>query len=416
MLDLKCYLVGGAVRDRLLGREITERDYVVVGATPQQMEALGYRQVGRAFPVFLHPETSDEYALARRGRDEEGQFGPEVTLEQDLLRRDLTINALAEDEAGRIIDCCGGQQDLDDRLLRHISPDFAEDPLRILRVARFAARYAELGFRVAKETLRLMSEMVDNGVVDDLVPERVWQELVRALEEPTPVPFFDVLRQCGALKRLLPEVDILWGIPQPERWHPEIDTGDHTMMVLACAAKRSHEAEIRFAALTHDLGKGVTPPEKWPSHHGHEQKSVELIQALCERLKAPKRFCELACLAARYHSQLHHIEELRDSTVLKLLERLDAFRRPERLAQFILVCESDFRGRAGFFDRPYPQAGRLLTLFGRAVSVNCGEIASEERDPEKIKAAVRRRRLEAMRQEDAVSYPANWPNILNPAK
>ena len=415
-MGLKSYLVGGAVRDRLLGRKVTERDYVVVGATTQQMLAQGYRQVGKAFPVFLHPESGDEYALARRGRDEEGRFGPEVTLEQDLLRRDLTINALAEDETGAIIDCCGGEQDLQDRVLRHISADFADDPLRILRVARFAARYADLGFHVAKETLQLMTEMVDSGAVDDLVPERIWQELERALSEPTPTPFFDLLRRCGALKRLLPEVNVLWGVPQPERWHPEIDTGDHTMMVLACAAKRSHEPEVRFAALTHDLGKGVTAPEKWPSHHGHEQKSVELIEVICERLKAPKRFCELASLVARYHTQLHHIEELRNATVLKLLERLDAFRRPERLAQFILVCESDFRGRAGFFDRPYRQAGVLLTLFGRAASVDCGEIATTESNPEKIKTAVKRKRLEAMQREDKVSYPASWPNILNPAK
>jgi len=413
---LKSYLVGGAVRDRLLGREVKERDYVVVGATPQQMTAAGYRQVGKAFPIFLHPDSNEEYALARRGCNEVGQFGPEVTLEQDLQRRDLTINALAEDEAGNIIDGCGGQQDLHDRVLRHISDDFAEDPLRILRVARFAARYADLGFRVAKETMQLMSEMVARGAVDNLVPERVWQELERALVEPLPVPFFDVLRDCGALKKLLPELDILWGVPQPEKWHPEIDTGDHTMMVLACAAKRSHEPEVRFAALVHDLGKGATPPAKWPSHHGHEEKGVKLIEELCERLKAPKRFCELASLAARYHTQLHHVEELRDSTVLKLLEGLDAFRRPERLAQFILVCESDYRGRAGFFDRPYKQAGRLLTLFGRAASVDCSKIAASEEDPEKIKEAVRRSRLSAMKQEEHLPYPANWPNILNPAK
>ncbi len=413
---MKSYLVGGAVRDRLLGREVRERDYVVVGATPQEMIAAGYRQVGKAFPIFLHPDSNEEYALARRGRDEVGQFGSEVTLEQDLMRRDLTINALAEDESGAIIDCCGGQQDLQARVLRHISADFVEDPLRILRVARFAARYADFGFRVAKETMQLMSEMVAEGAVDDLVPERLWQELEKALAEPLPAPFFDVLRRCGALKKLLPELDILWGVPQPERWHPEVDTGDHTMMVLACAAKRSHEPEVRFAALVHDLGKGVTPPEKWPSHHGHEESGVRLIEQLCERLKAPKRFCELACLAARYHTKLHHIEELRDSTALKMLEGLDAFRRPERLAQFILVCESDFRGRAGFFDRPYRQAGRLLTLFGRAASVDCGEIAANESDPEKIKEAVYRSRLAAMKQQDRVPYPASWPNILNPAK
>ncbi len=413
---MKSYLVGGAVRDRLLGREVRERDYVMVGATPREMIAAGYRQVGKAFPIFLHPDSNEEYALARRGRDEVGQFGPEVTLEQDLMRRDLTINALAEDESGAIIDCCGGQQDLQARVLRHISADFAEDPLRILRVARFAARYADFGFHVAKETMQLMSEMVEEGAVDDLVPERLWQELEKALAEPLPAPFFDVLRRCGALKKLLPELDILWGIPQPEKWHPEIDTGDHTMMVLACAAKRSHEPEVRFAALVHDLGKGATPPEKWPSHHGHEARGVRLIEQLCERLKAPKRFCELACLAARYHTKLHHIEELRDSAILKMLEGLDAFRRPERLAQFILVCESDFRGRAGFFDRPYRQAGGLLTLFGRAASVDCGAIAANESDPEKIKEVVYLSRLAAMKQQDRVSYPASWPNILNPAK
>jgi tRNA nucleotidyltransferase (CCA-adding enzyme) len=413
---LKSYLVGGAVRDRLLEREVKERDYVVVGATPQQMTAAGYRQVGKAFPVFLHPKTKEEYALARRGRDEVGQFGPEVTLEDDLQRRDLTINALAEDENGAIIDCCGGLQDLEDRVLRHTSNDFIEDPIRILRVARFAARYADLGFRVAKETEQLMSKMVEEGAMEGLVAERVWQELGQALAEPTPTRFFDVLRKCGALKKLLPELDILWGVPQPEKWHPEIDTGDHTMMVLACAAKRSHEPEVRFAALVHDLGKGTTPPEKWPSHRGHEESGVKLIEQLCERLKVPNRFCDLARMAARYHTKLHHVNELRDTTVLKMLEGLDAFRRPERFAQFILVCESDFRGRAGFFDRPYRQAGKLLTLFGRAASVDCGAVAQNQSDPAKIEVAIQCHRLAAMREEDKVAYPANWPNILNPAK
>ena len=392
---MNIYLVGGAVRDRLLGREVSERDYVVVGATPQQMLDLGYRQVGRHFPVFLHPQTKEEYALARRRPDDTDTEGA-VTLEQDLQRRDLTINALAQDESGRIVDYYGGQQDLEQRLLRHVSPAFADDPLRILRVARFAARYADLGFRVADETQRLMRRMVDEGAVADLVPERVWQELVRALQEPTPVPFFDVLRRCGALARLFPEIDALWGVPQPEKWHPEIDTGDHTMMVLACAAKRSHLPEVRFAALTHDLGKGTTPESKWPSHHGHEKRSVDLIEGLCERLKAPKRFARLAKLAALYHSQLHHLDELRDSTILKLMERLDAFRQPEQLAQFVLVCESDFRGRAGFFDRPYPQAIRFMKLFGQAAAVDCGAIAATEQDPERLKEKIRQQRLQAI--------------------
>jgi tRNA nucleotidyltransferase (CCA-adding enzyme) len=401
---MKSYLVGGAVRDRLLGRAVEERDYVVVGATPQDMLALGYRQVGKDFPVFLHPETREEYALARTERKTTPGYrgfivhaDPQVTLEEDLRRRDLTINALAEDAEGNLIDYYGGRADLEDRVLRHISNAFAEDPVRILRVARFAARYADLGFNVADETMRLMATMVQAGEVDALIPERVWQELARALEESKPSRFFDVLRECGALARLLPEVERLYGIPQPEKWHPEIDTGVHTMMVVDAAARLSPDPAVRFAALTHDLGKGTTPPEIWPSHKGHEERGVELIEEVCARLKAPRRFCELARITARYHGLAHKLDELRPGTVLDMLEGADAFRRPERFDQMVTACEADFRGRAGYEERHYPQGVRLRRLLAAARAVDAGAVARAEEDPARIPERIRETRIKAIR-------------------
>jgi len=401
---VEIYLVGGAVRDKLLGRPVKERDYVVVGATPEQLLARGYRLVGKDFPVFLHPRTREEYALARTERKTgpgHGGFAvcadPGVTLKEDLERRDLTINALAEDAEGRLIDYYGGRGDLERGILRHVSEAFREDPLRILRVARFAARYADLGFRVAPETNQLMREMVAAGELDTLVPERVWQELVRALGEFTPSRFFATLRECGALARIFPEIERLWGVTQPANWHPEIDTGVHTMMVLDCAAGLSPKSEVRFAALTHDLGKGLTPREEWPRHRGHEERGVRLVEALCDRLRAPNRFRELGRLVARYHGNVHRAEELRPGTLLDLLEALDAFRRPQRLEDFLLACEADFRGRKGFHDRPYPQADLVRDLHQAAAGADFSGIAADAQDPDGIRERVRGLRLQAIR-------------------
>jgi tRNA nucleotidyltransferase (CCA-adding enzyme) len=363
---MQIYLVGGAVRDALLGRTVTERDWVVVGATPADLDARGFRPVGRDFPVFLHPETHEEYALARverkTGPGYRGfavEFSPDVTLEDDLRRRDLTINAMARDEAGHLVDPYGGREDLERRVLRHVSEAFVEDPVRILRVARFAARYAPLGFTVADETLALMRRMVDGGEVDALVAERVWAETAKALAEQRPDVYFETLRGCGALARIFPEVERLWGVPQPAKWHPEIDTGVHVMMVLRQAARLTPVPRIRFAALTHDLGKGETPADRWPRHHGHEERSVRLVEELCDRLRVPNDFRELATAVARWHGLCHRALELRPTTVLELLEHLDAFRRPERFAEFLVACEADIRGRAGLEGRAYPQADYL---------------------------------------------------------
>lgn len=363
---MQVYLVGGAVRDRLLGRSVQERDWVVVGATPAELEARGFRPVGRDFPVFLHPETHEEHALARLERKVrpgyrgfETDFSPTVTLEDDLRRRDLTINAMAETPAGEIIDPYGGRRDLEARLLRHVAPAFAEDPVRILRVARFAARYAELGFRVAPETLELMARMVSSGEADALVPERVWQETERALGERRPEVFFEVLRECGALRAIFPEIDALFGVPQPARWHPEIDSGVHTLMALRYAAGREMSVPVRFAVLMHDLGKATTPPARWPAHYGHEHSGVRLLHDLCDRLRVPNEHRELAALAARYHGIVHRAFELRAGTLLELLERSDALRRPERFAQLLEACEADLRGRLGREAEPYPQAEYL---------------------------------------------------------
>ncbi len=356
------YLVGGAVRDRLLGRKVKEKDWVVVGATADEMKAQGYRQVGKDFPVFLHPQTHEEYALARTERKTapgyhgfEVHAAPDVTLKQDLLRRDLTINALAEDSEGQVIDYYHGLDDLDKCLLRHVSPAFAEDPVRILRVARFAARYAHLGFEVAQETMTLMRDMVRRGEVDALVPERIWQEMEKALAERSPEVFVQVLRDCGALAVIFPEIDRLFGVPQPEKYHPEIDTGVHTLLVLREAARASADPMVRFAALTHDLGKGTTPKSLWPSHHGHEERGAKLVEGLCRRVRAPKAWRQMAVLVARYHTHVHRARELKPGTLLKTLESLDAFRRPDRFEDILLACEADSHGRAGMENNPYPQ-------------------------------------------------------------
>lgn len=402
---MKVYLVGGAVRDELLGRRVNEWDYVVVGATPEDLLSKGFHQVGRDFPVFLHPQTKREYALARTERKTAPGYrgfvvhaDPDVTLEEDLRRRDLTINALARDEQGTLIDFYGGRSDLEDRLLRHISAAFAEDPVRILRVARFAARYADLGFRVAQETIALMRIMVEEGEVDALVSERVWQELVKALREPKPSRFFEVLRDCGALSRLFPEVDHLFGVPQPEKWHPEIDTGIHTMMVLDMAVRLSPDPEVAFAALTHDLGKGTTPAEILPRHSGHEERSVELIEDLCGRLKAPRRFGELARVAARYHGKVHKVEELRPGTIVDMFQGADAFRRPERFEQMLTTCEADFRGRKGYAEREYHQAATLRRLLAAARAVDVGAVAAAAAEPAMIPARIREARIRALRE------------------
>ncbi|MDE2089067.1 MAG: multifunctional CCA addition/repair protein [Gammaproteobacteria bacterium] len=399
------YLVGGAVRDKFLGLPVKERDWVVVGATPAEMLARGYKQVGKDFPVFLHPETHEEYALARTERKTAPGYkgfavhaAPDVTLEQDLERRDLTINAMAETLDGRVIDPFDGRRDLEARRLRHVSPAFVEDPVRILRVARFAARLARWNFTVADETLALMKRMVDNGEVDALVPERVWQELVRALGEDHPARFFEVLRACGALARLFPEIERLFGVPQPPRHHPEVDTGVHTLMVLEQAARLSPDPCVRFAALTHDLGKGETPAGEWPHHHGHEQRSVRLVQALCRRLRAPNDYRDLAVLTARYHGHCHRAAELRPSTLLDTLQALDAFRRPQRFEQFLLTCEADARGRTGREDVPYPQADWLRAARQAAVAVNAAALADGGLRGEALARELRRRRLDAVRR------------------
>ncbi len=399
------YRVGGCIRDRLLGLPVKDHDWVVVGATPQQMLDAGFRPVGKDFPVFLHPDTQEEHALARTERKTAPGYtgfvfhtAPDVTLEQDLARRDLTINAMAETEDGEIIDPFNGQQDLKDRLLRHVSPAFVEDPVRILRVARFAARFAELGFHVADETQALMQQMVDNGEVDALVPERVWQETLRALQENNPSTFFEVLRECGALARLFPEIDRLFGVPQPEQHHPEIDTGVHTMMVLQQAVKLSDDPAVRFAALVHDLGKGTTPEEEWPSHVDHEERGVPLVEALCARYKAPNEFRELAVLVTRYHLHYHRAAELTNKTMLKTLESLDAFRRPQRFEQFLLACEADSRGRPGYEERVLEQPGIFRNAFAAANAVDAKTFVEQGLQGRAIAEAMHKARLTAVKR------------------
>jgi len=407
---MQVYLVGGAVRDGLLGRAVSERDWVVVGATPAELEKAGFIPVGRDFPVFLHPQTREEHALARlerkigpgyRGFTTE--FSPGVTLEDDLRRRDLTINAMAEDGTGKLIDPYGGKRDLDARLLRHVSEAFVEDPVRILRVARFAARYAPLGFTVAEETLALMRRMVEDGEANALVAERVWAESEKALAEARPDVFISVLRACGALRVIYPEIDALFGVPQPEKWHPEIDTGVHQLLALREAVKLGGGVAVRFAVLMHDLGKAATPADVLPSHHGHEDAGVALVEQLCARLRVPNHLRELAVVTARYHTHVHRAFELRAATLLKTLEGCDALRRPERFADLLLACEADARGRTGFEQRDYPQRAFFAAARERAAAVALTEEDRAGKTGEQIGEELRRRRLAAIEELKAAT-------------
>jgi len=413
-MHMEVYLVGGAVRDRLLGLPVHERDWVVVGARPEDLERQGYLSVGKEFPVFLHPDTKEEHALARLERKVAPgyrgfttQFSPDVTLEEDLKRRDLTINAMAEKPSGELVDPYGGQRDLQARVLRHVSEAFVEDPVRILRLARFAARFADLGFTVADETLALMKQMVASGEVDALVPERVWQETERALGETRPDAFFQTLRDCGALAVIFPEIDALYGVPQPPKWHPEVDTGVHVMLAVRYAAKIGAPTSVRFAVLTHDLGKALTPPEVLPGHRGHEEAGVPLVEGLSQRLRVPNGFRELAVLGARHHAVVHRAAELRPDTMLKLFETTDAFRRPERFGELLLVCESDARGRTGLENNPYPQAAYLQRARDAAAAVQLSDEDRTGLQGPAIGAKIRAKRLAAVTRvkEESAQQP-----------
>ena len=406
---MKTYLVGGAVRDKLLGIEPKDHDWVVVGSTPDEMIKQGFKPVGSDFPVFLHPTSKEEYALARTERKSgHGYLGfefhadPSVTLEEDLIRRDLTINAMAEDDAGNIIDPFNGQQDLADGLLRHVSEAFKEDPVRILRIARYAARFNRWGFRIAHDTHKLMKQMVDEGEVNHLVPERVWQETVRALGEDAPQRFFDVLHKCGALKVIFPEIEALFGVPQPKQHHPEEDTGVHVMMVLEQAAKLTDDLKVRFAALVHDLGKGSTPESEWPRHIAHEQRGVALVEQLCERLRVPRDFRDLAILVTQYHGLYHRAAELKASTLLKLLQNLDLFRRPQRLEQFLSACEADSRGRTGFEALEYEQPDIIRSAFKAAAAVDSQTVIADGFSGKEIGDELTKRRIVAIIKREIV--------------
>ena len=400
---MQTYLVGGAVRDKLLDLPAKDNDWVVTGATPQEMVDLGYKPVGKDFPVFLHPQTKEEYALARTekksGRGYHGfifHTSTEVTLEEDLARRDLTINAMAEDSKGKLIDPYGGHKDLQNRILRHVSDAFIEDPVRLLRVARYAARYADLGFVIAEETQQLLKQIVSSGEVNELVSERVWNEISSALDEEKPSVFFLTLRQCGALAVLLPEIDDLFGVPQTAVHHPEIDTGVHTMMVVDMAARLGASNTVSFAALCHDLGKATTLASRLPRHIAHEAKGLSLISTLCDRLRIPAGHRQLAELVCQYHTHCHRAFELRISTIIKVLESLDVFRRPQRLDDFLLACEADARGRLGFEDLPYPQAELFRQSFNAAKQVNIKDLVSAGASGKEIKKQLRFRRTEAI--------------------
>ncbi|PPC94712.1 MAG: multifunctional CCA addition/repair protein [Methylotenera sp.] len=400
---MQTYIVGGAVRDELLGYPIKDKDYVVVGSTPEQMVAAGFRPVGKDFPVFLHPKTHAEYALARTERKTaKGYKGfvvhasPEITLEQDLARRDLTVNAIAKNEAGELVDPFRGIDDIKSKTLRHVSDAFVEDPVRILRIARFSARLAD--FNIAPETLSLMQQMVDAGEVDALVAERVWQELAKGLMEKKPARMFEVLRSCGALKRIIPELDKLWGVPQPPQHHPEVDTGIHVMMVLDYAAQQAFSLPVRFAALMHDLGKGTTPKEMLPRHIGHEERGVHLVKEVCKRLRVPNDCKELAVMVAKFHGKLYQSLDMRPSTLLEFLIQLDAIRQPERFNGFLQACEADSRGRTGLENCPTPAADLMRKVLDAAFSIDAGAIASKQSDVEKIKIAIFEARVEAIKR------------------
>ncbi len=408
---MQVYLVGGAVRDELLGLPPTERDWCVVGSTPAELETLGYRPVGKDFPVFLHPDTGEEYALARTERKTAAGYhgfafntSPDVSIEDDLKRRDLTINAMARDAHDRLIDPFNGKADIDARLLRHVSAAFVEDPVRVLRIAKFAARFHALGFRVAEETMDLMRHMVANGEVDALVPDRVWKETEAALSARSSRVYFETLRECGALARIFPEIDRLFGVPQPERWHPEIDTGLHVMMVLDQAEKLSSSGAVRFAALVHDLGKGTTASHDLPSHPGHEERGKRLIRDLADRLPVPKAWRELATLVAEFHTHCHRALDLRPETLLKVLERADALRRPERFEEFLLACEADARGRLGLEERSYPQANYLRGAAAAAGAIDAAAVAAKAQSG-KIPEAIRKARVTALARYKADSRP-----------
>ena len=402
---MKIYQVGGAVRDKLLGLPVKDRDWVVVGATPLAMLDQGYRQVGKDFPVFLHPQSKEEYALARTERKTAPGYSgfafhaaPDVTLEEDLRRRDLTINAMAMDADGNIIDPFNGRQDLQRKVLRHVSEAFEEDPVRVLRLARFYARFAPLGFTIADETMMLIRHMVKSGEVDALVPERVWQETQRALAEQQPTAFFTALRDGGALARLFPEIDALHGVPQRAEHHPEIDSGIHTMMVLEQACILSPEPRLRFAALLHDLGKAATPADVLPRHIGHEARSLPLVRQLCARLKTPNDYRDLALLAARYHTHCHRAAELRSSTLLETLHGLDAFRRPQRFEEFLLTCLADARGRRGFEACDYPQAEIFRQAQQAALSVDAAALAQSGLKGQRLAQRLKQERTAAIAQ------------------
>ena len=402
---MKIYLVGGAVRDELLDYPFVEKDWVVVGATVDDMLSADYQQVGKDFPVFLHPVTKEEHALARTERKTAAGYkgfevhaSPDVTLEEDLIRRDLTINAIAKDDHGEFIDPFNGIEDINHKILRHVSDAFAEDPVRILRTARFMARYAHLGFHVADETMALMKNMVTAGEVDALVAERVWQEMEKALAEKTPTSFIGVLRECGALKKILPELDCLWGVPQPEEHHPEIDTGIHTMLVLEQACILSDDAQVRFAALVHDLGKGTTPKKDWPRHIDHESRGADIVKKVCERLRVPNEYRDLAERTARFHLHYHRALELKPSTVVKILVQLDAFRNPDRFEKFILASEADARGRPGYENKNYPQSEYLRQALIAAKSIDVAELRDLGFENQKLANKINEARTNAIQE------------------
>lgn len=411
---MQVYLVGGAVRDQLLNYPYHEHDWVVVGATPEQMLAQGYQQVGKDFPVFLHPKTKEEYALARTERKQGSGYtgfsvhaAPDVTLEQDLQRRDLTINAIAQDSAGNLVDPYGGATDIKHKILRHVSAAFSEDPLRVLRVARFYARYHHLGFRVADETLALMQQIVQQHELLTLSAERIWQETLKALKEQTPQAYFRLLMQCGALQQLMPELAALWGVPQPERWHPEIDTGEHCMLVLEQAARLTANPEVRFAALVHDLGKGVTDPALWPAHHGHDSTGLPLIRQLCQRLRIPNDFRDLALLVCQYHQQIHTATTLRPVTLLRFFDGIDLWRKSRRLDDILLACKADLCGRTGFEQEDYPQAEYIHAMAKAALAVDVRALVAQGLKGEEIKLALDKARLAAITAaRDHYPHPA----------